>query len=70
MSEKYRTDAGSRVEISGAHRGISVIEWDWFEEGACPEARPVADVSDRAEPILIWSCECCGAGHARLKRLP
>lgn len=70
MTERYRTDAGSRVEITGKHRGISTIEWDWFEEGACPEAHPVADVSRRDEQLLLWSCECCGSGQARLRADP
>jgi hypothetical protein len=67
-TENYRTARGSRVEISGAHRGISVINWDWFEEGACIEARPVAEVNSRDDPHLFWSCDCCGAGQAPLIR--
>ena len=65
-AEHYRTAAGSRVEISGVHRGISMIDWDWFEEGACRGARPAADVSDRADPMLCWYCDCCQPGQARL----
>jgi hypothetical protein len=62
-TENYRTERGSRVEISGKHRGISVIDFDWFEEGACFEARPVAEVN-----YLFWSCDCCGSGQAPLIR--
>jgi hypothetical protein len=67
--ERYRTASGSRVEISGEHRGISVIEFDWFEEGACIEARPSAETGDRDEPMLYWFCECHGDGQARLRAI-
>jgi hypothetical protein len=71
MAETYRTERGSRVEISGKHRGISVIDFDWFEEGACFEAKRnvVAEVySRRDEPYLFWSCDCCEPGQAPLIR--
>lgn len=55
--EHYRTDKGSRVEVTGAHRGIVTIDLDWYEEGACVEARPLADVER-----LYWSCACCPEG--------
>jgi len=64
--ERYRTERGSMVEISGIHRGISEVTFDWFEEGACREAHPVADVKCRDDALLTWSCECCGTGSARL----
>lgn len=70
VSEHYRTAAGSFVEISGQHRGISEITFDWCEEGACCEAHPVADVSDRRDPLLTWSCDCCEAGSAALVEVP
>jgi len=63
---RYRTERGSTVEISGAHRGASVIEFDWFEEGACPEANPSCDVTDPADAWLFWHCTCCGFGQAKL----
>ena len=69
--ETYRTERGSRVEISGEHRGISVIDFDWLEEGACFEAKRnvVAEVySRRGDPCLFWSCDCCGSGQAPLFR--
>jgi hypothetical protein len=65
----YRTAAGSLVEVSGAHRGIIAITFDWFEEGACCEAHPCEDLSDAGEPWLRWHCECCGGGYARLARV-
>jgi len=64
--ERYRSAAGSLVEISGEHRGITTIVFDWFEEGACIEARPVAEVSDRRYPWLSWSCDCHGHRQAKL----
>jgi hypothetical protein len=62
----YRTPAGSLVEVSGKHNGIVTITFDWFEEGACCKAHPVDDLSDKAEPRLTWSCDCCGYGSAPL----
>ena len=66
MAEHYRTERGSRVEISGKHRGISVIDFDWFEEGACIEAHPTSEVSNPSDAWLYWHCECCGCGQAKL----
>ena len=57
MTSRYRTAAGSRVAISGKYRGIVEIEFDWFEEGACCEARPVV-----VGEMLTWSCACCRDG--------
>lgn len=67
MIERYRTAAGSIVEISGEHRGISTIYFDWFEEGACIEAHPTADVTDKMDPRLSWQCDCCGYGETPLQ---
>ena len=69
LREVYRTPAGSTVEITGKHRGIVAITFDWFEENACMEAHPVENMSDKDEPMLTWSCECCGYGSARLVRV-
>jgi hypothetical protein len=68
MTEGYRTARGSRVEISGKHRGISVIDFDWFEEGACIEAHPTCETTDPNDAWLYWQCGCCGHGQARLER--
>jgi len=62
----YRTAAGSIVEVSGRYNGIHDITFDWFEEGACCEAYPVAELSSKDEPMLTWSCGCCGSGAVRL----
>lgn len=62
----YRTAAGSRVTVEGRHSGIITIDWDRFEEGACVEARPEAELADKAEPMLHWSCACCESGNTRL----
>lgn len=67
MSKHYRTAAGSEVEISGKHNGIVTIDFDWFEENACPEARPVADTLHPDDPVLTWCCPCCDPGAARLQ---
>lgn len=66
-TERYRTAKGSTVEISSQHRGISTIYFDWFEEGACIEAKPTCDVSDPADGWLYWQCECCEHGQAKLE---
>ena len=68
MSEHYSTAAGSRVEISGKHRSISTIDFDWFEEGACVEAKRNVNVELGDEPRLHWYCDCCGGGSAPLDR--
>jgi hypothetical protein len=70
MTEHYRTERGSRVEISGKHRGITSIVFDWFEEGACSKAKHNIVVEGLAshEPMLFWSCECCIPGTAVLFR--
>ena len=65
----YRTAAGSKVIISGAHCGIAWIEFDWFEE-------PVAYIDchceaypeeDRGNYYLVWHCEWYGSGRAQLQ---
>jgi hypothetical protein len=63
---RYRTPAGSRVTITGEHRGITEIVFDWFEEGACPEAHPAVEIF-LGEAMLVWGCGCCEPGSARLE---
>ena len=59
---KYRTKAGSTVEVSGAHSGRFNIEFDWFEEpGACIDCRPSVE-----EGRLVWNCEEHESGSAEL----
>lgn len=70
MTEHYRTAKGSTVEVSGKNRGITVIDFDWLEEGVCRDAHPTADVADRKSPVLHWSCNnpnCLCDGSADLK---
>jgi len=64
---RYSTAHGSRVEISGRHRGIVTIDFDWFEEGACVEAHPSCETMDPTDAWLYWQCECCGFGQAKLE---
>jgi hypothetical protein len=66
MLECYRTERGSWVEISGKHRGVSVIDFDWLEEGACIEAYPTCETYNPSDAWLYWHCECCGHGQAKL----
>ena len=60
----YRTAAGSEMHISGAHSGISKVEFDWSSEpDACCDCVP--------EPYehggrLHWSCDFCEGGSAQL----
>lgn len=68
MVERFRTEWGSVVEVSGEQRGVFEITFDWFEEGACVEARGSATVDLLDEPMLNWRCDCCGEGCARLFR--
>ena len=60
---KYRTAAGSTMEISGKYSGISRVEFDWLEEGGCVDCKCSAyDV----DGYLTWDCEECGGGSAKL----
>ena len=67
---RYITAAGSTVEISGEHSGISRVEFDWLEEGGCIDCQPHAySEIDGNEFYLIWICRECGGGKAQLKRI-
>ena len=59
----YRTAAGSEMWISGDYGGISRVNFDWLEEGACCdcEAQPY-----EFDGMLSWHCEECGGGSAQL----
>lgn len=63
----YRTVAGSEMWISGNHAGISRVEFDWLdEENACLDCVPQAyDV----DGDLVWVCDECGGGRAKLERI-
>lgn len=63
----YKTAAGSTMTITGAHGGISVVDFDWFEEtGACCDCEP--DPYDD-DGFLSWHCESCGHGLAKLEAI-
>jgi len=59
----YRTKNGSMMEISGKHSGISKVDFDWLEEGACCDCAP--DVYEQ-HGQLVWHCDECGGGSAEL----
>lgn len=60
---KYITDHGSEVTVYD--NGRIVINLDWFEEPeACIECTPEADLIDK---WLIFSCNECNGGSAKLK---
>ena len=63
----YRTAAGSEMWISGANSGISRVDFDWLEEGACFDCVPNAYEFDG---MLIWHCDECGGGQAELLPVP
>jgi hypothetical protein len=66
---KYVTDHGSTLEISGEHSGISKISFDWLEEGGCVDCQCEAypEEFDSDDWRLIWHCDYCDGGSAKLK---
>jgi hypothetical protein len=56
----YRSAAGSLVTVP--RWGVWKVDWDWFEEGACPGAHVSFD-DDRSEPAISWDCDCCDGGR-------
>ncbi len=65
---EYLTAAGSYVNISGAHGGISEVVFDWCEEtNACCDCTvdPYPDWNGNAW-ILRWDCKECDGGCAEL----
>lgn len=63
-SGHYRTTAGSTIEIYGKYQSAWRGQFDRFEEFACDYC-VVVDV-DRQEGDLIWECDVCGGGRAKL----
>ncbi|MBT9167698.1 MAG: hypothetical protein DDT19_01038 [Syntrophomonadaceae bacterium] len=62
-SGKYRTEKGSTMVISGKYAGESRVSFDWVEENACCDCKPEPYEDDG---YLIWHCEECGGGKAKL----
>jgi hypothetical protein len=62
----YRTQAGSRLVVSGKHGGVRHVDFDWLEEGGCLDCtvQPYED-----DGYLVWDCEQCGGGRALLRRV-
>ena len=60
---KYRTANGSTMEISGTRGGISRVDFDWLEEGACLDCRVRAYEHDGN---MIWECDYCDGGRTPL----
>ena len=63
---KYKTAAGSTMTISGKHGGKSEVEFEVFDEGGCFDCVPEAYDDDG---YLVWRCEQCGGGRAKLVRM-
>jgi len=59
----YQTRAGSVMGVTCRHGGRTVVDFDWFEEGACPECHAQAYDDDG---FLVWHCDVCGGGSAKL----
>lgn len=69
---KYKTAAGSTVELSGRNGGISLVNFDWLEEpNACIDcqADPYPEDFGTGELYLTWSCSNCEGGSALLTPL-
>ena len=61
------TPNGSTVEISGKHKGIFKIDFDWCEEDACCDCQVDIDASrETGWTRLIWGCSECRGGQAPL----
>lgn len=67
----YETQNGSHLEISGQSGGIARLDFDWFEEGACPDcaANPYPE-GDGDEWCVVWTCDHCGGGQSLLYPAP
>lgn len=65
---RLTTHNGSTVEISGKHKGIFKIGFDWCEEDrACIDCEVDIDASrDTGWTQLIWGCCECTGGQAPL----
>lgn len=67
-SGRYHTKAGSTLEISGKYSGIATLDFDWLEEGGCIDCEPNPyPEEDDGEWFVVWACDYCGGGRARLE---
>lgn len=60
---RYRTEKGSTMKVYGRYAGKSQVNFDWLEEGACCDCKP-EPYDD--EGSLVWHCDQCGGGKAKL----
>ena len=61
---RYVTKSGSTMRISGQYGGKSEANFDWLEEDACYDCKPEPyDV----DGYLVWHCDECGGGKAKLE---
>ena len=61
---KYKTKNGSIMTISGKYGGKAEISFDWLEENTCCDCHP-EPYDD--EGYLVWRCDVCGGGKAKLE---
>lgn len=68
---KYKTKNDSIIEISGKYSGIARVDFDWLEEGGCIDCipEPYPEEFDEGDFRLIWYCEHCGGGNAKLEKV-
>ncbi|MAO64284.1 MAG: hypothetical protein CL666_04735 [Balneola sp.] len=66
----YETENGSTVEIFGKHSGGSSVSFDWLEENGCLDCEPQAypEKYDENDVRLVWNCDYCGGGSAKLHK--
>ena len=66
----YETKNGSTVEIFGKHSGGSRVNFDWLEENGCIDCEPQAypEEWDSDDVRLVWNCDYCGGGNAKLHK--
>jgi len=65
----YQTPSGSILQISGQCGGIVEVNFDWLEEGGCIDCQvqPYPEEFGLNDWRLVWSCEVCGGGNAKLR---
>jgi len=68
VNGNYSTKNGSRVTIFGKRNGCSQVDFDWFEEGGCVDCipQPYPEKYDNNDVRLVWHCDVCGGGSAKL----